>query len=489
MAHDAFNIVGTTQGGAFRVVEVVAEGGFAVIYRAHHEGFRADVALKCLRLPGSLSTRRRQQFLQKFREEAELLFRLSAAIPAVVRPLHYGTIENRADQFIPFMALEWLEGETLNQWLRRRRAEGKPPLGVSGGVELLGPCARALARAHAFPGSDGPLSILHRDLKPDNVFLAMLHGQHVLKILDFGIAKVKSAASQIAGLVSVEETEFAAFTPSYGAPEQWLPKRFGQTGTWTDVWGLALTLVEVITGRTPLQGDAHSLMGAVLDNSTRPTPRNCGFEISDELEAVFEKALAVDPRRRYRTMTEFWDAVEAVVGVTSPRAIAGEAALESVPAGLIHSSPHFEFMDRDAPLQHPQRTLAHERRTPFPTSSLRGPAEIWSDEEQPPGSALEPLDGVGIMPGTEATRPRVYSAYQSEGVLRNNRSVYGRILDPLTGPLKTLIVGLALVGADWAYSLYSGSGFVLGPLNVYWVAGPLVLYSVLRTAVFVLGQD
>src|SRR5262245_54521154 len=93
VAADVFGIVGTLQAGAFRVEQVVAEGGFAVIYRAHHEAFRAKVALKCLKVPSTLSEAQKTQFLERFREEAELLFRLSAGIPTIVRPLHVGTLD------------------------------------------------------------------------------------------------------------------------------------------------------------------------------------------------------------------------------------------------------------------------------------------------------------------------------------------------------------------------------------------------------------
>ena len=106
MAEDVFGIVGTTQAGAYRVEELVAEGGFAVVYRAHHEAFRAKVALKCLKLPDSLAQRDEDEFLERFREEGELLFRLSSSMPAVVRPLHVGVLDTPSRHFVPFIALE-----------------------------------------------------------------------------------------------------------------------------------------------------------------------------------------------------------------------------------------------------------------------------------------------------------------------------------------------------------------------------------------------
>jgi serine/threonine protein kinase len=78
---DPFGIAGTVQARFFRVERAVAEGGFGVVYRAHHEVFRAPVALKCLKVPDSLNEKSREAFLEKFRSEGELLFRLSAALP------------------------------------------------------------------------------------------------------------------------------------------------------------------------------------------------------------------------------------------------------------------------------------------------------------------------------------------------------------------------------------------------------------------------
>jgi serine/threonine-protein kinase len=199
MAEDVFGIVGSLQAAVFRVERVVAEGGFGVVYRAHHEGFKAAVALKCLKIPGAFSAEQRQAFLQKFQEEGEVLFRLSALIPSVVRPLHVGTLETSKHPFVPFIALEWLDGESLDSVIERRRKAGKPPLDLGRVVRMMGPVARALECAHKFPGPEGAqLSILHRDLKPENLFLAKVHGQETLKILDFGIGKVRSAATQVA---------------------------------------------------------------------------------------------------------------------------------------------------------------------------------------------------------------------------------------------------------------------------------------------------
>jgi eukaryotic-like serine/threonine-protein kinase len=317
MAEDAFGIIGSVIASAYHVESVVAEGGFGTVYRAHHGGFRAPVALKCLRLPPGLVPEARQHFLDSFRAEAELLFRLSASIPTVVRPLHVDAFTSADGRFVPYLVLEWLEGSTLDALIRKRRTEGQAPLPLKRIIRLLTPVARALERAHNFRGPEGPVSIVHRDLKPENIFIANVAGEELVKILDFGIGKAKSMVSQVAGRASQSGGGIATFTPAYGSPEQWAPKRYGQTGPWTDVWGLALTLSEALVGGPIIDGDPAAIMGTVLDPNRRPTPGSEGVIVSDEVERVFEKALALDPRDRYGDAGVFWNELLAAARISS----------------------------------------------------------------------------------------------------------------------------------------------------------------------------
>ena len=223
------------------------------------------------------------------------MFRLSASTPNVVRPLHVDVMTTPNGAFVPFLVLEWLEGETLDAIIRGRRAQQKPPLALAEVARLLEPVAQALDRAHHFDGPRGKETIVHCDLKPENVFVAEVGGERVVKILDFGVAKVR-AATQASGTSGAG----ALFTPAYGAPEQWNPASLGEAGPWTDVWGLALTAVEALVGEPVISGDHQRIMKQVLDRARRPTPRTYGVVVPDAVEAVFARALAVDPRERPR---------------------------------------------------------------------------------------------------------------------------------------------------------------------------------------------
>ena len=316
MAQDVFGIAGTTQ-GPFIIEEAVAEGGFGVVYKATHGAFRAPVALKCLKIP-NIPEAQRGVFLERFREEAEMLFRLSANIPEVVRPLHYDVFTVSSGLIVPFIALEWLEGRTLWQFIEDRAAAGLKPVDSVEAARLLTPVARALEVAHRFPGPNGTVCVVHRDIKPANIFLATVRGNEMLKILDFGIARARDTVQVSAGQMTQSSSNVPlAFTPRYGAPEQWAPKRFGTTGPWTDVWGLAITFLELVAGRAAIDGDPVAIMGTVLDEKRRPTPRNEGVNVPEVIEAVMLRALALDPRDRPSDVGMFWDEMEqALANVT-----------------------------------------------------------------------------------------------------------------------------------------------------------------------------
>jgi serine/threonine-protein kinase len=381
VAEDVFGIVGSAVAGAFQVEAVVAEGGFGVVYRAYHAGFRAPVALKCLKIPGRLNREKQEKFLEQFRAEAELLFRLSASIPTVVRPLHIDAMVTSDGTFVPFMALEWLDGETLAQDVERRVEKQQPAYTMKKLVRLLTPVARALERAHNFPGPSGPMAIVHRDLKPDNIFLAKVHGELVVKILDFGIGKARSVASQVAGQSSHTSEAVTPFTPAYGAPEQWTPKKLGQTGPWTDVWGMALTMVEVAAARPIIDGDQAEMMAQALDPEERPTPRSVGLPVEDEVEKVFAKALAVDPRERFADVGLFWDDLAAALRVDvepglrlrrrrDPRAEStGIPVEERIEAAMPVPKPRILGLRLQAASPQPPSSAE-----PAPASPLRGPA-------------------------------------------------------------------------------------------------------------------
>jgi serine/threonine-protein kinase len=195
-------------------------------------------------------------------------------------------------------------------------------------VSMLTPVARALSKAHRFPGPDGVLAILHCDLKPDNIFVSRGEGGETIKIFDFGIAKVRVAATREAGGATRAGETANMFTPAYAAPEQWAPDKFGQTGPWTDVFALALTLTELCTQRPAIDGPPAAMLAQCLDPHRRPTPKRLGLDLPDELDQLFARALAVDPKDRTQSIEAFWGALEKELEIESsnPRKSHGNLA-------------------------------------------------------------------------------------------------------------------------------------------------------------------
>jgi serine/threonine-protein kinase len=305
-AADPFGWVGATIDGKFRIEAVVGEGGFGVVYRGQHLGFDEPVAIKCLKLPAALDGPEREKFHATFLEEGRLLHRLSKATASIVQALDVGAAISPSGVWTPYLVLEWLQGIPLDQDLSERRARGEGGRSLAETVGFLAPAARALQAAHT-------QGVAHRDVKPANLFLAQIGGSRTLKVLDFGIAKVLSTVSSLTQALSETGASVKAFTPQYGAPEQF-HRRFGATGPWTDVFALALVTIEVASGRTALEGgDTTQLFIASTDASFRPTLKAAGVDASPAVEAVLAKALSVEPRERYRSAGELWDALEAAV--------------------------------------------------------------------------------------------------------------------------------------------------------------------------------
>ena len=524
MAEDVFGLVGTVQAGTFRIEAAVAEGGFGVVYRAHHTAFRAPVALKCLKIPGTLSADDRRSFEEQFRAEAELLFQLSASTPTVVRPLQVGVITSRAADFVPFMALEWLNGQSLDALIQDRSAHGEPPLTIAEALQLLRPVAYALDNAHRFPGRDGAVCILHRDMKPENVFIANVHGQKAVRILDFGIAKVKSAATAVVGKASAEADSLSAFTPAYAAPEQWLPKRFGQTGPWTDVYGLALTVVETVCGRPAVEGDHAAMLGAALDEQVRPTPRALGIAVPEEVDAVLAQALAVDPKNRFKRIGAFWSALTAAVegSMRPPAKTAREGRQIPPPFGLSSRppdphgatrvvpgskadtvAPSTEIPDLEAAIQNraPQRDSGRSSGLSAPSRiEIGGFDELDQLELQrggapsvePPALAnapvaleLDELDvgsssaglsssGLGSQARPRSRRPGAPIA-QAHAVRVGGPSIAGR----LRVPLGLVGLGSVVAGAGWVHQFVVGEPLLGETVRPLFIAGPLVVVGLI----------
>ncbi|MFO0616796.1 MAG: serine/threonine-protein kinase [Polyangiaceae bacterium] len=313
-ARDPFQLVGTTIDGKYRIEEVVGVGGSSVVYRAVHEGFGdAEVAVKCLRPPENFSAEGRAAFFGTFRKEGKLLLRLSSE-PGIVRVLDLGVTTAPTSARVPFLVLEWLEGSTLADLLSERQRHGLGPFSEREALLLLREIATAVVSAHSLEHAKGR-GVAHRDLKPSNVMQTESARGPVWKVLDFGIAKAMQAGDH-ATAASGTPVNVRVFSPLYGAPEQFHAV-YGPTGPWTDVHALGLILIELVTGARAFEGNDFSELFKSAAAKKRPTPRARGARVSDELEELCARAIALKPADRYADAGQLVAAIDAIVQRTS----------------------------------------------------------------------------------------------------------------------------------------------------------------------------
>jgi formylglycine-generating enzyme required for sulfatase activity len=303
---DPLSLVGTTIVEKYAIESVVGHGGFATVYRATHLLWKRAVAVKVFTALGEVAAGQRKQLLDDFIQEGALLAELSERSSAICQARDVGMLTSKAGETVPFMVLEWLDGKPLDAVLEDERKANAPLRSLEEAVRLLDPIAEALALAHK-------KGIAHRDVKPANFFVLGPDARAPLgvKLLDFGIAKVVQDAQKMG--FGKTAGHITSFTPLYGAPEQF-NRQYGATGPWTDVFALALVVAEVASGKEPMPGDnLVQLAYAASDPNRRPTPRTLGVALSDEVEAIFRKAVAVKPEERFQTAGEFWSALHAKV--------------------------------------------------------------------------------------------------------------------------------------------------------------------------------
>jgi serine/threonine protein kinase len=305
---DRFGLVGSTLAGRYYVERQVAEGGFAVVYRAYQALLDRFVALKVLKTPPDLGAENQQMFQERFAAEARTIARLKH--PYIVSVYDFGVDLMTSGEPAPWMTLEWLDGETLEADLDRRRGSGGR--GTAETVQLFRPIIDALAYAHR-------QGIVHRDIKPANIMIVPAERGHVLRTMDFGISKMMRAG-QHDTTKHTGTSGSPGFSPHYASPEQ---VTFSHTGPWTDVHALGLVMTEMLTDQPPYSDtdDVH-IFEQVMAPS-RPTPRSKGKRLG-QLGKVIEKAVALSPRQRWQSAGELLAAIDSVVLSVGAKGLASE---------------------------------------------------------------------------------------------------------------------------------------------------------------------
>ena len=266
--------LGTLVAGRYRVEAILGRGGTGVVFEATHTWTGRRVAVKLLRPEYARDLSLVRRFLQEARTAAGIEH------PNVVSVLDMG---NDSDGTV-YLVLELLEGESLGKKLER---EGVLP--VEAALELLVPVMDALVLAH----ENGTV---HRDLKPDNVFLRRdAKGRVTPKLLDFGMAKMVDAAWGHA-----TQSGMLVGTPFYMSPEQAEGKP--DQGREADVWSMGVLLYRCLSGKLPFYADSPTALLLAIVNA-KPAPlHEVAQEVPAAIAAVIDRALVADRTQRWRDM-------------------------------------------------------------------------------------------------------------------------------------------------------------------------------------------
>jgi len=294
-------VIGTTIGN-YEVQRLIAEGGMGKVYLAVHPGIGRRAAVKVLPAADAADP----EIVSRFITEA----RAANAIrhPNIVDIYDSGVIEGG----LPYIVMEYLEGETLKQVL------GRGPVALDDVLDWGCQVAEALAAAHSH-------GVIHRDVKPENLFLvadARRPGRKQVKVLDFGIAKLQRLTMD-----QVHKTRTGALlgTPLYMSPEQCLSLK--DIDARSDIYSLGVILYEMVAGKRPFDGDG--LFVVISRHITEPpvAPTVHRADLPPPIEAIILQALAKDPARRQGSMSEVltqlelarWDLAGADEAPNRPR--------------------------------------------------------------------------------------------------------------------------------------------------------------------------
>jgi eukaryotic-like serine/threonine-protein kinase len=281
-------LVGSTLAGRYHIERRIGEGAMGAVYRATQTELARPVALKILRRDIAWAG----DTIQRFRREAQAMSALQH--PNTVRVYDFGA----TPEGLLFLAMELLEGEPASS----RLMHGEP-LGTRDAAVIAQEVLRSLAEAHT-------KGIVHRDVKPDNVFLANVPGRAgpMVKVLDFGIAKAIEGERKIDQFETLDGTVFG--TPRYMSPEQAAGKPLDLR---TDLYSVGVLLYELLAGQPPfVDADAVVVMAKHIREDIPPFAQTAPHRvIPRSLEAAVRRALQKDPSKRYQSAEEFDRALEA----------------------------------------------------------------------------------------------------------------------------------------------------------------------------------
>ncbi len=296
------SLEGEIVGGKYRVAEMIGSGGMGTVWSGQHTALGTHVAIKFIRPQYATMEDARQRF------EIEALAAAKLTTVHAVKVFDYGMTEDG----LPYIVMEYLEGLSLSDALIKDGPMPAPEV-----AKIIGQAALALSKAHA-------AGVVHRDLKPDNIFLAAnvenpRGGElpFTVKLVDFGIAKMFEAP-RVAGLATPPAmggpTQEGAVigTPNFMAPEQLTLG--GAPGPLTDLWSLGACAFAAMTARIPFEGDVLGDIVIKVCASPLPVPSQLIENPPTGFDGWFARACSRDPSKRFQSALELAESLSNVCG-------------------------------------------------------------------------------------------------------------------------------------------------------------------------------
>jgi len=347
-------LIGATLGGLYHVERLIGVGGMGRVYEATHSHLGKAFAVKVLPKGRADKPDATERFLREAKSATKI------ENDHIVKIVNCDT----DDEHRLFIVMELLEGENLADRLLR----GALP--VDQAIEIARQTGEALQAAH-------DAGIVHRDLKPENIFITQKNGRDFVKVLDFGISKIKNPEH---GDPKLTATDQIVGTPLYISPE--LARGVSVIDHRTDIYALGVILYEMITGTPPFSGQNHFQLLYKHGNEAPdpPSQRSKQAHIPPHVELAVLRALEKKPADRFQSMMEFCAALE---GPTIPRR-ARALGLPLLGAAIAAAVAFFAW---------PSTAPAPAPETMLPAPRLPVTTPVTKKSEDPAESALEERGG------------------------------------------------------------------------------------------------
>jgi len=335
---------GTVLGDRYEIIDPIADGGMGSVYRAKHKLMNRLVAVKTLQ-PFMMAS---GTALKRFQQEAQ-----------AVSSMNHPNICNVFDFFIsdegqPYLIMDYLEGTNLESI----RKSGEP-VDLVRALRIFVMTCSALAHAHE-------RNIIHRDIKPSNIMLTTGDdGQEVVKVIDFGIAKVMADDPEEA--LNLTATGDVFGSPLYMSPEQCRAKPLDAR---SDIYSLGCVIYATISGESPFKGmDPMECMFKQVNDNAVPLSTACNCTLPPGLEEAVAKAIEKDPEKRFQTMRELGEALANVLLELSPETY---KLIAQVPLGTSTSTSVLPIQNIVASGQLERTVLSGGQRTIQGSTQITG---------------------------------------------------------------------------------------------------------------------